>query len=98
MFLNGAGSKGARLRGFPRIVAAAADGGISLTSFDEEGEEGDVEGEEGRADRQAGLASRNDDDDGREGRKAEQKTANELTCGAELRPRLEKYHVDVAWM
>ena len=71
MFLNGAGSKGARLRGFPRIVAAAADGGISLTSFDEEGEdgEGDVEGEEGRADRQAGLASRNDDDDGREGKK-----------------------------
>ena len=52
MFLNGAGSKGARLRGFPRIVAAAADGGISLTSFDGEGEEGDVEGEEGRADRQ----------------------------------------------
>ena len=73
-------TKGTWLRGFARIVAAV-DGGIGLTSFDEEGEEGrEGKGREGKGGhRQPGLASRNDDDDDGEGRKAEQKTANELT-------------------
>ena len=60
--LNG---KGTWLRGFARIVAAV-DGGISLASFDGEGEEGGPTGA-------AGLASRNDDDDDGRGERRNKK-------------------------
>ena len=68
-------------------IVAAVDGGASVSG--RWTEEKAMKGREGRADcRQAGLASRNDDDDGREERRgeAEQKTANELTCRAKIRP------------
>ena len=69
-------------------IVAAVDGGASVSG---RWTAKVMKGREGRADcRQAGLASRNDDDDddGREERRgeAEQKTANELTCRAKIRP------------
>ena len=73
-------------------IVAAVDGGASVSGrWTEEKVRTpqDGGGEGWAADcRQAGLASRNDDDDGREERRgeAEQKTANELTCQAKIRP------------
>ena len=88
---NAAQWEGAWLRGFARIVAAV-DGGISLASFDGEGEE-----------RRGGRADKRDWHQemmmmmGGKGRKAEQKTANELTCGAaEPRPEPQKWHGGLA--